>query len=62
MRKTNIDLKQSEEQYGACPSSRKEYVIDGRKYMVTRHFTGEKDINEWIIELAIDRANREMGL
>ena len=47
--------------YAACPISQKEYEIDGKKYMVTRRFTGDKDINKLITELAVSRANRESG-
>lgn len=49
-------------QYSSCPTEQREYDIDGKKYAVTRHFTGDKDINQSILELAISRANREMGL
>ena len=50
------------EQYASCPAQQTTYEIDGRKYTVTRHFTGDKKINEVIAELAVSRANREMGL
>lgn len=61
-RRTNRQQRQLRDQYSACPKSQSEHVIDGKKYIVTRHFTGEKDINKVISELAISRANREMGL
>ena len=48
--------------YSSCPTEKKEYEISGRKYTVIRHFTGDKDINLAILELAVSRANREMGL
>lgn len=50
------------EQYASCPKEQKIYEIDGKKYTVTRHFTGDKNINQVAMELAISRANREMGL
>ncbi|MDE7083591.1 MAG: hypothetical protein K2O89_07845 [Clostridia bacterium] len=50
------------ERYKSCPKCEREYVIDGKKYIVTRHFTGDKNINQVVAELAVRRANREMGL
>ena len=38
------------------------YVIDGKRYTVIRHFTGDKNINQVVAELAISRVNREMGI
>ena len=49
-------------QYASCPQQQTVYEIDGRKYTVTRHFTGDKKINEAAMQLAVNRANREMGL
>ena len=48
--------------YESCPISQKEYVIDVERFFVTRHFVGNKDINQVITELAYARADREMGL
>lgn len=45
-----------------CPTSRREYEIYGKKYIVTRHFNGESDINQLITELAFARADRETGI
>ncbi|MCH5148343.1 MAG: hypothetical protein J1G05_03140 [Clostridiales bacterium] len=50
------------EQYSSCPKDKATYDIDGNKYTVTRHFTGDKDINQVISELAESRAGRETGL
>ena len=35
---------------------------DGKKYIVTRHFAGDKEIGRLITELARSRADRETGL
>lgn len=56
------DIQQLIKQYETCPTEKVEYVIDGKKYTVIRHFTGDKDINQVILELAISRANREFGI
>ena len=54
--------KQLIQRNASCPTSKKEYEFGGKKYAVTRHFTGDKNINRVIGELAVTRANREMGL
>ncbi|MDE6677290.1 MAG: hypothetical protein K2K12_06245 [Clostridia bacterium] len=50
------------QQYASCPAQQTVYEIDGRKYTVTRRFTGDKKITTVVMELAVSRANREMGL
>ena len=50
------------QKYAACPKEQTEYEFDGKKYAVTRHFTGEKKIGEAVVGLAIRRADREEGL
>lgn len=50
------------ERYLSCPSSQREYEVNGKKYTLTRIFTGEKDLNKLIFELAVSRADRETGL
>ena len=50
------------QQYASCPTQQTVYEIDGRKYTVIRRFTGDKNINAAVWELAVSRANREMGL
>lgn len=50
------------ERYSSCPSSQTEYEMDGKRYTVTRYFTGDKNLNKIVSELAISRADREAGL
>ena len=50
------------EQYACCPEERIVCETDGKKITVIRHFTGEKTVERVILELAVSRANREMGL
>ena len=45
-----------------CPTSERECVINGKHFIITRHFKGDKSLREVMTELAIKRANREMGL
>ena len=54
--------KQLLEQYDSYPARKKEYETDGKKYTVVRHFTADKSIDRVIEEIAVNRANREMGL
>ena len=61
-RKTKQRPEQLIEQYASCPTEQNVYETDGRKYTVIRHFTGDKNFNRVIAELAVSRANREMGL
>ena len=50
------------ERYASCKTEQNIYEIDGKKYIVTRHFAGDKNINEVIAKSAVSRAKREMGL
>ena len=50
------------EQYSTCPVEQKIYIFGNKSYTVIRHFTGEKDINQLVTEIAVSRANREMGI
>ncbi len=59
---TEKEPKQLIEQYALCRAEKNVYVIDGKKITVVRRFTGEKNINRVIYELAVSRACREMGL
>ena len=45
-----------------APTKQKEYIIAGKRYLITRYYHGEKDLNEQILDLAVTRAKREMGL
>lgn len=60
------DMKKNREQlmqqFSSCPTSKKEYEIGGKKFTVVRHFTGNKNPDRMIAELAVNRADREMGL
>ena len=61
-RATKKEISFLKEKYNTCPTSQCEYEIDGKKYIVTRHLVGNKQLDRIITELAIKQANREMGL
>ena len=42
-------------EFSSAPTSINEYEIRGKKYIVTSHYAGEKDIGT-------DRAKRELGI
>lgn len=44
------------------PVSRRKSETDGARFLVIRHFVGEKDLHALMSELAEAQANREMGL
>ena len=49
-------------EFSSAHTSINEYEIRGKKYIVTSHYTGEKDIGQVIYALATDRAKRELGI
>lgn len=42
--------------------SQRRCEIEGKHFIVTRHFAGDKDLTTLMREIAISRADREMGL
>ena len=58
----NKSLEQATGRYAEAKPEQAVYEKDGKKYVVIRHFTGDRDINQIIAELAVLQANREMGL
>ena len=42
--------------YSEAPTSQKDYKIENRKYIVTRHFIGDKDIDKVIYDIANSHA------
>ncbi len=53
-------MQEMSEQYKDCPIQINEYEVDGRRYRVTSHFIGDKDINDVVYRYAEDRAMSEM--
>ena len=56
------NLPEQSERYREGRTATNEYVEGGKTYTVTRFFTGDKNLNELIAELAVRRADREAGL
>lgn len=55
-------FEQLTKKYALFPKEEKTYIADGAKYTVTRHFTGDTDIDRAVAEYASNRTNREYGL
>lgn len=60
--KTYKETQNTKKQTDHYPTSERKCVIDGKQFIVTRHFEGDKPLNAIMTEIAIKRANREMGL
>ena len=57
IKKTLQDMKQ---QYETTPVSNKEYCIDNTKFLVVSHYTGGKDVDEVLTDIAIKKAYADM--
>lgn len=42
-------------------TSQRRCVIEGKRFLVTRNFEGDKDLSALMMEIAVLRANRETG-
>ena len=64
MGENNTDKKgdQSKNIHEDFPTSRRKSEIDGKRFLVIRHFIGDKDLSSLLVGLAERRASREMGL
>lgn len=58
----NDKTEQLRAQYASCPVSAKEYVSEGNKFTVIRHFTGDKELKKTVLGIARERAGRESGV
>ena len=48
------------EQFKDCPTQTQEYEIEGKKYIVISHFTGQKDLDDVIYTNAYKQAMSEV--
>ena len=55
-------MEQLREEFTGAPTSQKEYMIEGKRYIVTSHFVGDKDVDEVLRKIAVNRAYRDAGL
>lgn len=53
--KTN-NANELNEKFMNCPSQRNEYEIDGKKYVVVSHFTGQKNLENVVYRNAFQQA------
>lgn len=60
-KKTKLSLRQLQAKYEGCPQQNAETEVEGKKYLVARHFTQEKDLAQMVSRLAQERADRETG-
>ena len=52
-------MKNSKENY---PTSQRKCEIGGKRFLVIRHFVGDKDLSTLMTGIAAQRASREMGV
>ncbi len=55
----NMTLKELNEKYKDAPKRTAEYEIDGKKYVVTSHFVGNKNLDKVLYDIAFRRACEE---
>lgn len=56
----NKTLQQLREEFSNAPTSQREYMIEGKRYIVTSHYTGNKDVDEVIRKIAVNRAYKDL--
>mgnify|MGYP000823431382 CR=1 FL=1 len=54
-------MQDMKERFGAMPTSRDVIVIDGVSYTVVSHYTGKKDVDRMIREIAEKQALADMS-
>ncbi len=59
---TSKTLQQLREEFSDAPVSQREYMIQGKKFIVTSHYAGNKDLNAVLQKIAENRVYREIGL
>ena len=56
----NTNAKELNEHYKDCPTQITEIEIEGRKYVVISHFTGQKDLDDVVYKNAYKQAMDEV--
>ena len=59
---TDKKIENTKKQAEDYVTSQRRCVIDGKRFVVTRRFVGSKDLDSLLMEIAVNRANKEMGL
>lgn len=52
----NKTMQEMNEQFKNCPTTQRECVVEGSRFIVISHFVGSKDINSVIQKYAMKRA------
>ena len=60
--KQKATLKELRERFDDKPTSKSAYTVDGIAYTVVSHYAGEKDIDEVIEKITVERAYTDMSL
>ena len=55
-------MNQLREEFASAPTTQREYMIEGKKYIVTRHFAGDIDLDTVIRVIAVNSAYKDMRL
>lgn len=61
IRRQKQTMQDMKEQFGGMPTSRDVIVIDGVSYTVVSHYTGKKDVDRVIREIAEKQALADMS-
>lgn len=56
----NISVAELNKKYKDCPQSTNEYKVNGVKYTVVSHYTGQKSLDEIILKSAVEKALDEV--
>ena len=52
----NKTMNEMNEQFSNCPTTQRECVVEGSRFIVVSHYVGSKDINSVIQKYAMKRA------
>ncbi len=55
----NTTMFEQNKKYSLCPFRKTTRLINGKVYIITSHFIGEKDVDKVMSRLALSRALRE---
>ena len=55
-------IQQSQKLFANCPTSAAKFEIEGKQYVIVRHFTGQAKLENVVADIALRRADREMKL
>lgn len=56
------NVKDVQKEYSSLPFSVAEYVIDGKRFKVVRHFSASGDVKKIVSDAAVKLAKRQAGI